>query len=295
MQAANDARRYPDGLEVREVDQGLLVRQGGQGYVARNWELSAATEELIQAAIAAGLGCMIRADHPRRNARWPNPRGVVYLAFSPDPTKQWSLAIDTYRPKRQDYGAAVFNGKYQNQFLSAGIPFTFERRNKGSGHLVVTRNDVIPTIRALSEFDHSVLTLNRATHNGEGFTTEYVLQRQILTNWEQTPWAKRYEVVQDEFPVDGGLTSRRIDILARDRQTGDWLIIELKRAEASTEAVHQVTGYRRALALRDDFAFGRLDCALVAERSSLAAREVAGSEGVAVYEAEWPHTLRRVA
>ncbi|WPZ26230.1 endonuclease NucS [Sulfitobacter pontiacus] len=205
------------------------------------------------------------------------------------------MAIDTYRPKRQDYGAAIFNGKYQNQFLSAGISFTFERRNKGSGHLVVTRNDVIPTIRALSEFDHSVLALNRDTHHGEGFTTEYVLQRQILTNWEQTSWAKRYDVVQDEFPVDGGLTSRRIDILARDRQTGDWLIIELKRAEASPEAVHQVTGYRRALALRDDFAFGRLDCALVAERSSLAAREVAGSEGVAVYEAEWPHTLRRVA
>lgn len=238
---------------------------------------------------------MIRADHPRRNARWPNPCGVVYLAFSPDPTKQWSLAIDTYRPKRRDYGAAVFNGKYHAQFLDLVIPFTFERRNKGAGHLVVARNYVIPTIRALSRFDHSVLTLNRATHDGEGFTTEYVLQRQILTNWEQTPWGKRYDIVQDEFPVDGGLTSRRIDILARDRQTGDWLIIELKRAEASTEALHQVTGYRRALALHDDFAFGRLDCALVAERSSPTAREVAGSEGVAVYEAEWPLTLRRVA
>jgi RecB family endonuclease NucS len=67
--------------------------------------------------------------------------------------------------------------------------------------------------------------------------------------------------------VDGWLTLRRIDILARDRQTGDWLIIELKRAEVSTEAVHQVTSYRMALAQRDNFAFGRLACALVAERS----------------------------
>lgn len=83
--------------------------------------------------------------------------------------------------------------------------------------------------------------------------------------------------------------------MARDRQTGDWLIIELKRAEAPIEAVHQVTGYRMALELRDDFAFGRLDCAPVAERSSPAAREFAGSEGVAVYEAEWLLTLRRVA
>lgn len=36
------------------------------------------------------------------------------------------------------------------------------------------------------------------------------------------------------FPVDGGLTSRRIDILARERTTGDWLIVELKRAEAKS-------------------------------------------------------------
>lgn len=167
-EAANEARRFPNGLEVQKVEQGLLVCQGAGGYVARNWDLSAAAEELIQAAIAAGLGCMILVDHPRRNARWPNPRGVVYLAFSLDPTKQWSLAIDTYRPKRQDYGAAVFNGKYHAQFFGADIPFSFERRNKVSGHIVVSRESVIPTIRALSRFDHSVLTLNRASMMGKG-------------------------------------------------------------------------------------------------------------------------------
>eukprot|EP00919_Chromeraceae_sp_WS-2016_P016654 GHVR01039793.1.p1 GENE.GHVR01039793.1~~GHVR01039793.1.p1 ORF type:complete len:162 (-),score=3.30 GHVR01039793.1:223-708(-) len=161
--------------------------------------------------------------------------------------------------------------------------------------MVVAREDVIPTIRALSGFYHSVLTLNRSTHDGDGFTTEYVLQRQILTNWEQTPWAIRSDVIQDELPVDGGFTSHGVDILARDRQTGDWLILELKRVESPIKAVHQVTGYRMALALRNGFAFGRLDCAIVAERSSPTAREVAGSEGVAVYEAEWPLTLRRVA
>lgn len=84
MRAVYGVQRYAEDIEVEEVDQGVLIRQGGQGYVARNWELAAATEELIQAAIAAGLGCMIRADHPRRNARWPNPRGVDNLAFTPD-------------------------------------------------------------------------------------------------------------------------------------------------------------------------------------------------------------------
>ena len=145
---------YAGNLAVAEVDQRLLVRQGGQGYVARNCDLSDATEKLIQATIEAGLGCLTRDDHPRRNARWPNPRGVVYLAFLPDPTKRWSLAIDTYRPKRRDYGAAVLNGMYHPQFLDPGIPLAFERRNKGAGHLVLARNEVILTIRALGGFDH---------------------------------------------------------------------------------------------------------------------------------------------
>lgn len=287
-------RRFAGKIEVTDFDHGLLVRQGEEAYVARNWQLTAATEELIATAIDAGLGCMIRDDHPRRNARWPNTRGVVYLAFSPTPTTQWSLAIDTFHAERGDYGFAVFNGKYQAQFVGAGIPFVFEARNKGAGHLVVKREHVISTVTALAKFDHTVLALNRTSHDGEGFTTEYVLQRQIMTNWAKTPWGERHDILEDEFPVDGGRTSRRIDILARDRQNGDWLIIELKRAEASIAAVHQVAGYLLALGRLDRFAKHRLTGVLVAERVSPAVREAAKNEGVEVYEASWPSTFVRV-
>ncbi|MEG3662778.1 endonuclease NucS domain-containing protein [Celeribacter halophilus] len=295
MESSKLSRKFSDGIEVENMDGGLLVRQGDEAYVARKWQLSLATEELIETAIGSGLGCMIRDDHPRLNSRWPNPRGVVYLAFSTTSSNQWSLAIDTFNPARRDYSAAVFNGKYQTQFVGAGIPFEFESRNKGAGHLVVARQNVIKTLQALSEFDHSVLALNRTTHDGVGFTTEYVLQRQILSNWKQTPWGDRYDVVQDEFPVDGGLTSRRIDILARDRATGDWLIIELKRAEANITAVHQVSEYLLALGKRDDFSHGRLDGVLVAERISPAVRGIAANEGVSAYEASWPFKFVQVA
>ena len=52
-------------------------------------------------------------------------------------------------------------------------------------------------------------------------------------------------MVQDEFPVDGGLTSRRIDILSHHASSQDWLIIELKRAEAMSRyaAKSAVTKY----------------------------------------------------
>lgn len=287
-------RQIGDALEIREVDTGLMVRQGDESYIARNWKFTSAVKDLITAARDAGLGCMIRDDHPRRNARLPNTRGVVYIAFSPSSETQWSLAIDSFRPASGDFGVAIFNGKYQAQFLASGIPFTFEARNKGAGHLVVARQNVIPTVRALAGFDHSVLALNRTPHAGEGFTTEYVLQRQILTNWLKTPWAANHDVIQDEFPVDGGLTSRRIDILARDRTNGNWLVMELKRAEASVAAVHQVVGYLGALARRDGFVHGRLQGVLVAERFSQPVRTAAEAENIAIYEAQWPHTFRRM-
>lgn len=287
-------RVFTGGIEIEEIAEGLLVRQGGEAYVARNWRLTAPVIELIERALASGLVWMIRDDHPRRNIRWPNTRGVVYVAFSPTPGGQWSLAIDTFRPASGNYGHAVFNGKYHAQFVKRGIPFVFEGRNQPASHLVVASQQVIPVIEALAEFDHTVLALNRAPHTGDGFTTEYVIQRVLLEGWEATPWGERYAVVQDEFPVDGGRTSRRIDILARERATGDWLVVELKRAEASVAAVRQVADYVLALGRRDDFAHARLDGVLIAERIPSTVREVAEREGVALYEIRWPMHLARI-
>lgn len=269
------------------------MRQQDQAYVARGWRLSDPVVVLIEKAVDCGLVCMIRDDHPRRNSRWPNTRGTVYLAFSPSAGQQWSVAIDTFKENRADYGFAVFNGKYHEQFLRHNIPFSFEGRNKTAGHLAVAREQVISVMEALAEFDHSVLALNRSTHAGVGFTTEYVVQREIMQNWHLTPFADRYDIIQDEFPVDGGLTSRRIDILARDRITGDWLVIELKRAEAKIEAVHQVDDYLRALGRRDDFATGKLEGVLIAERIPPIVRRAALNANVTTYEDCWPLKLIR--
>lgn len=146
---------------------------------------------------------MIRVDYPRCNARWPNRRGVVYLAFSPSEHQQWAVAIDTIRPASRDFGHGVFNGKYHEQFVSLRLPFTFEKRNKGAGHLVVSREHVLPTLAALRKFDHRVLDLGRAKRNHAGFATEYEIQQAVLNHWTETPFATRYGVIQDEYPVVG--------------------------------------------------------------------------------------------
>lgn len=288
-------RKFSDSISAEDVEGGLLIRQGEDAYVARNWRLTSKVEHLIEVAINAGLVCMIRHNHPLQKARWPNLRGVVYLAFSVTPDVQWSVAIDTFRPGSGDYGHAVFNGKYHQQFVEKRIPFAFERRNKGSGHLVVVRDEVLPTLKAISRFDHSVLALNKRVYQADGFVNEYDIQHSMIANWDKTTWAERYDLVQDEFPVDGGMTSRRIDILARGRGTGDWLIIEIKRAEAKPEAVTQVAEYLLALGKRDEFSHGRLNGILVAERIPASVSALAEVEGVETYEIDWPLNLRRIS
>ena len=284
----------PNEIILEEIEDGLLVQQGAEAYVARNWCLSVPVIELVKVAMEAGLCWMIRNDHPRRNARWPNRRGVVYLAFSPSEHQQWSMAIDTVRPKSGDFGHGVFNGKYHEQFLARGLPFTFEKRNKGAGHLVVAREHVLPTLCALGEFDHRVLDLGRVERNHSGFATEYEIQRAILTQWRETPFAASHVILQDEYPVDGGLNSRRIDVLAQNPKSGDWLVVEIKRAEANLDAVRQVEEYLLALGQQDEFAFGKLAGVLIAERISVAVRDAALHSGISAYEIEWPFGLRQV-
>lgn len=288
--------KFEHGIELEDTEQGLLVRQHDQAYVARNWRLTPPVVELVETCLSAGLVWAIRKDHPRNNSRWPNSRGVVYLAFSPTPDFQWSLAIDTWKPNRGDFGFGAFNGKYQTQFLQHGIPFRFEKRNKGAGHMEVDRELVLPTIRKLATFDHGVLQLFRPQPDAEGYGTEYDIQRDLLINWAETVFAQEgYGVVQDEFPVDGGLTSRRIDILSQHPSTQDWLIIELKRAEAAPAAVAQVADYLLALGRKDEFNGGRLEGCLIAERISDPVASACRAEGIRAYEISWPLKLLRKA
>lgn len=83
------------GLCIEEVPEGLLVRQVSEAYVAKSWRLTSSVISLLKKATKCDLGCMIRQDHPRGNARSHNTRGAVYQAFSPYPTLQWALAIDS--------------------------------------------------------------------------------------------------------------------------------------------------------------------------------------------------------
>ena len=198
------------------------------------------------------------------------------------------------KKRRGRFSVAVFNGKYRRQFEEHGIRFEFEKRNRESGHLVIGRERVLPTIEALANFDHSVLTMNRSLRQANDFATEYDIQRKILFNWSATPFAKTARVIGDEVPVDTGQNPRRIDILARDRDSNDYIVLEIKRAEAKVVAIDQLIGYTYGLSKRDEYSHSEISGVLVAERKPPEVAESAQSANIATCEIDYPFTFRKI-
>ncbi len=71
-------------------------------------------------------------------------------------------------------------------------------------------------------------------------TLEQYLEDLLAEQWETLPWAAELEYLDRQ--VECGSLGR-IDILARDRRTGDYVVIELKRDQGDDEVVGQVSRY----------------------------------------------------
>lgn len=288
-------RSYMNGIILEDMDAGILVRQYDEAYVARRWRLTQDVEDLVQTALDAGMRWMIRDGHPQPHARWPSEKGRVYLAFSPTRENQWSLAIDQFNARTGRFGFGVFNGKYRSQFEAAGVPFEFEKRNRGAGHMVVKRDHLLETLRKLSGMDHSVLYRARDAAPVVGFTTEYDIQRAMILGWCDTPFGSTAKLIGDEVPVDLGANPRRIDLLAHDPMTRHLLIIEIKRAEAHMAALDQVRSYVASLSTRPEYAGHTISGVLIAERVPEHLRTAARDAGIVTFEIAWPRQFTQVA
>jgi hypothetical protein len=71
-------------------------------------------------------------------------------------------------------------------------------------------------------------------------TLEEYLEDLLAEQWDTLPWAEQLEYI-DRQVVCGDLG--RLDILARDRTGGDYVVIELKRDQGDDEVVGQVSRY----------------------------------------------------
>jgi hypothetical protein len=78
------------------------------------------------------------------------------------------------------------------------------------------------------------------------FYMEKELENFLIANWDKTELAKNYELLEEDgemvsqqYPTDIG----RIDILVKDKKTGQYVVIELKKNQTSDDTIGQLTRY----------------------------------------------------
>ena len=80
-----------------------------------------------------------------------------------------------------------------------------------------------------------------------GFGMELHLRRFLVDNWENTPLGKDYEILTEDGEIIGEEYQTKevgtIDILAKDKKTKDWVVIELKKGQSSDVVVGQILRY----------------------------------------------------
>lgn len=80
-----------------------------------------------------------------------------------------------------------------------------------------------------------------------GFGLEPHLRRFLVDNWENTPLGKNYEILSEDGEIIGEEYQTKdvgtIDILAKDKNTNDWVVIELKKGHSSDVVTGQILRY----------------------------------------------------
>ena len=85
------------------------------------------------------------------------------------------------------------------------------------------------------------------SHIGQGlFYMEKQLEDFIIENWDKTEFGKKYDLIKEEgelisqqFKTDIGF----IDILAKDKKTKNYVVIELKKNQTSDDTIGQLLRY----------------------------------------------------
>ena len=187
---ATKTSQFENGIQLEELDEGSRAPRPSIRRCIRCPSVAAKrTHAGTRACLSSRRVSVDDTEGPSAGARaLALGRGRVYLAFSPTREGQWSIAVDSVNARSDDFGIAVFNGKYRRQFDLNGIQYEFEKRNRTSGHLVIDRDRVLPTLQAVAAFDHTVLSLRRLAQNRNCFGTEYDIQRAVLFRWSETPF-----------------------------------------------------------------------------------------------------------
>lgn len=140
------------GLSVKETKDGLVIKQGDEKYLARDWTLCPDVIKTIDRALNAGLRCLIREKHPRPKNRLT--KGVEHIGFSTSPDEPWVFVIDEHstRGKPRDGVTKVTFEKHLFGLLKDG-GMKWEQESGGGRNIFVPFNELERALRACGGAD----------------------------------------------------------------------------------------------------------------------------------------------
>ena len=142
------------------------------------------------------------------------------------------------------YGDSFLYKSYIPNNSSDNVEFTSEDNQKISNSDI--ENDLLQIINSYKKFV-SMEIKNEESPISQGlFYMEKQLEDFIIANWDKTEFGQKYDLIYE----DGVLISQqypttigKIDILAIDKKTKNYVVIELKKNQTSDDTVGQLSRY----------------------------------------------------
>jgi len=141
------------------------------------------------------------------------------------------------------YGDSYVFRSYEPKIKNGKVSFLKNNKEVSDTQLLYDLNEI--SLFFKNCLDMEIKTEGSSVSSGL-FYMEQQLEDFIIENWEETEFGKKYDLIYE----DGYLKSQqyqtdigRIDILATDKSTKSYVVIELKRNQTSDDTVGQITRY----------------------------------------------------
>lgn len=152
--------------------------------------------------------------------------------------------IDQVINKPVRYGDSFAFKTYSTKVLHGKVEFITEEQES------ISKLTVVEDLHSILAIYKKTLDLEFKNENSVVSTGLFYMEKQledfIVENWESTQLGKELDLIYEE----GSLKSQQfrtdigpIDILARDKKSGEFVVIELKKNQSSDDTVGQILRY----------------------------------------------------
>lgn len=224
---------------------------------------------------------------------------VLVLGFGISETSEyatnWPQQIQDTYPKVVDviskparYGDSYVFKNYQIKIETNGIQFLENGQKVESTRLLEDLDQILDIYK--NTLESEVKNENSVVSSGL-FYMEKQLEDFLIENWDSTQLGSDLELIYEE----GSLKSQQfrtaigyIDVLARSKETGEYVVIELKKNQTSDDTVGQILRYMGWVKenLKDDAVRGIIIAGKYDEKLDYAQKMIPGLE-VFIYEVQF--------